>query len=40
MQVIAAEGEHTASSALAQAALVIKDSPHALQAGQSFANKQ
>ena len=38
MQVIAAEGEHKASSALDQAALVIEESPHALQVGQSFAN--
>ena len=38
VQVIAAEGEHKASSALAQAALVIEESPHALQVGQSFPN--
>ena len=36
MQVIAAEGEHKAASALAQAALVIEESPHALQVGQSI----
>ena len=38
VQVIAAEGEHKASSALAQAALVIAESPHALQVGQRFSN--
>ena len=31
LKVIAAEGEHKASSALAQAADVIQESPHALQ---------
>ena len=38
MQVIAAEGEHKASSALAQAAQVIEESPHALQVGHRFDN--
>ena len=37
MQVIAAEGEHKAAGALAQAAHVIAESPHALQVGQRFA---
>ena len=36
VQVIAAEGEHKASSALAQAALVIEESPHALQVCKRF----
>ena len=38
MQVIAAEREHKASSALAQAAQVIEESPHALQVGHRFYN--
>ena len=36
LQVIAAEGEHKASSALKEAAHVIEESPHALQVGQHF----
>ena len=35
MKVIAAEGEHKASSALAQAAHVIEQSPHALQVSEN-----
>ena len=36
LQVIAAEGEHKASSALKEAAHVIEESPHALQVSQHF----
>ena len=36
LQVIAAEGEHKASSALKEAAHVIEESPHALQVSQQF----
>ena len=35
-KVIAAEGEHKASSALKEAAHVIEESPHALQVAQSY----
>ena len=37
-KVIAAEGEHKASSALAQAADVIQESPHALQVTDHYSN--
>ena len=36
LQVIAAEGEHKASSALKEAAHVIEESPHALQVSKQF----